>query len=1081
MDNVLLEEITKWVGIRGYQLTEIDQEALPTKRTDSGTRGKKRGRAGEQRLRSSSIASFTRPPSPVTPPGPPQLTTLQDDNNRTPTPICTYSTALMDIEKTKVQTLQSGMEELHKRKEDAHQTTAASLHAPANQMAISPKSAPATVAAESVISTHPPPTRAPTPPASSSDPMLTTIMAALARIQGSVDALDQRVRAVEKPTPRPKPTPAAATAVSMPAKPTANKQPNPVIDLKTKVTTPASPNLLRSSRQPPLLGWTIWRPSTTLQFLNLTVKAMTTTSPNPPHSGSRLPRLHRPKLLEWVEVRMQPNHHRGIINLDYATVAMSEQVRGRAAQVTQAQNRTPQGGPQRRPTDRAAPDETIITIVRNGGSDNTQEEAAIRALSLAYLILAACTKFKQLTKHAIVLVGGWWVFKPDKKGNKKRNSNFNFTAAGNITHEQVIQFQHMFLEHLKVGAIVTAGNWVWAQLRHVCTTDHQQNIAGLDVLIKEMRQNSILANAPIPQMPHYACAPHNLGEYATVVFAYMDHTGKIAKEAGEKGIWMFGERCQFVRLGDLPVFTQCGKCHKLSHVTNMCPLPRNAARCYRCRRSHESGSHNFLCKANTHKVGGKCDCTYPCLLCKQTGHMCRDCKCSKRGTFPAPPLTSAKTPSPPKTATPPKTTTPETPTASTEPPPPPSKGKGKGKASAESLIPTQREAPTMDDIPIRVKPTRSQLNKERAKKRATYQRGHASGLIDPAPMMTTAAPSSNRFELLLDDPEPQVPTPQPEGRETELPPLTQPKSNALTQQDFQIRERAVFIDIALLPSEAMIQLSITCKFTDHNIAANAMRVADKAWGGNGDLERILGYQVRYTYVHNWPLTTEDTLTQIRSEANEGFHTEDEVAARYQHFTVASVTPLDYYFACTECMGADNVFFTLFPTISTPLELDAHMARLDNQVAKALLRHLDLSLGGSGMGATLQNKWTPAELEQTPALNSTLNNWRLAVEAQDEEQKCQIQVMHWARLMHSESIRLVNSGIRKSPALPFPICETVIIPDYIRRGILTTEEECKDLAYQHTPYEHITWSGDILPIPRPRVSFLQRAQRTAARS
>jgi hypothetical protein len=307
----------------------------------------------------------------------------------------------------------------------------------------------------------------------------------------------------------------------------------------------------------------------------------------------------------------------------------------------------------------------------------------------------------------------------------------------------------------------------------------------------------------------------------------------------------------------------------------MCPLPRNAAQCYRCGGSHESGSHDFLCKANTHKVGGKCDCVYPCLLCKQTGHTCRDCKCSKRGAFPAPPLASAKNPSPKLTTS--RATPPEAPAASTEPPPPPPKGKGKGKAPAESLAPTQQEAPTMDDIPIRVQPTQSQLNRERAKKRATYQRGRASGLIDPAPMMTTPGPSSsNRFELLPDDPEPQASTPQP--KEAELPPLTQPKSNTLTQQDFQIREQAMFIDIASLPSEAMIQLSITCKFTDQNFATNAMWAADKAWGGNGDLERILGYQARYTYVHNWPLTTEDTLTQIRSEANEGFHMEDEIAA-----------------------------------------------------------------------------------------------------------------------------------------------------------------------------------------------------------
>jgi hypothetical protein len=160
MDNVLLEEITKWVEMRGYQLTEIDREVPPTKCADTGAgEGKKRRRAGEQRSRSSSIASFTAPPSPTTPVTPPLrlsvVKTLREDNNLTPTPICTRNTELMDIEKSSVQKLQSGMEELHKRKEEANQTTAASLHAPANQMAVSPKSVPATVAAESIISTRP--------------------------------------------------------------------------------------------------------------------------------------------------------------------------------------------------------------------------------------------------------------------------------------------------------------------------------------------------------------------------------------------------------------------------------------------------------------------------------------------------------------------------------------------------------------------------------------------------------------------------------------------------------------------------------------------------------------------------------------------------------------------------------------------------------------------------------------------------------------------------------------------------------------------------------------------------------------
>jgi hypothetical protein len=256
MDNVLLEEITKWVELRGYQLTEIDREAPPTKRADVGTggEGKKWRQAGKQQSRSSSVASFTAPPSPaapVTPPTrPPIVKALQEDNNRTPTPIHTHNTALMDIEKSSVQTLQSSMEELHKRKEEANQTMAASLHAPANQMAVSPISAPAMVAAESVISTRPPPART-TPPV---DPMLAAIMAALDRIQSSVDSLDKRVKAVEKPAPRNKPTPASASAVSMPAKPAPPRQTNPVIDLKAKSPLPAFPNLRPSSRPPPSSG-----------------------------------------------------------------------------------------------------------------------------------------------------------------------------------------------------------------------------------------------------------------------------------------------------------------------------------------------------------------------------------------------------------------------------------------------------------------------------------------------------------------------------------------------------------------------------------------------------------------------------------------------------------------------------------------------------------------------------------------------------------------------------------------------------------------------------------------------------------
>jgi hypothetical protein len=33
---------------------------------------------------------------------------------------------------------------------------------------------------------------------------------------------------------------------------------------------------------------------------------------------------------------------------------------------------------------------------------------------------------------SISVVGGWWVVKANKKGNRRRNGNFNFTVVGHV-------------------------------------------------------------------------------------------------------------------------------------------------------------------------------------------------------------------------------------------------------------------------------------------------------------------------------------------------------------------------------------------------------------------------------------------------------------------------------------------------------------------------------------------------------------------------------------------------------------------------------------------------------------------------
>jgi hypothetical protein len=144
-----------------------------------------------------------------------------------------------------------------------------------------------------------------------------------------------------------------------------------------------------------------------------------------------------------------------------------------------------------------------------------------------------------------------------------------------------------------------------------------------------MRRNPIMADLSFPQLPHYTCNPNNLCDVATVAFAYLDASGKVVRAASIEGIWMFGIRVQFVHTGDSPTFVQCGKCHELGHLTTICTMTRNSSKCHICRGAHESGSHDEKCKATTHQIGGKCDCLFPCLLCKQTGHHCRSKLCPK--------------------------------------------------------------------------------------------------------------------------------------------------------------------------------------------------------------------------------------------------------------------------------------------------------------------------------------------------------------------------------------------------------------------------------------------------------------------
>ena len=252
MDNVLLSEITDWVGKKGLHLTEKDGNAPPPKRpaTEAGT---KRGRDGEARSRShsSSISSFG-PASPHTPPGRPLSELTDEALQTTPTAARIRREAPhINVDCNLVQDLQTHADTLHHQKDSAGQTVSSSIHNPANRMDDTPIALD-TGAAESVMSPHPP-----SPAAPPTDPIMTQILGFMKTISDGMSALSDRVSTLERPSAK-LPPPSKAPPLTMPPPPI------PHIDLKgkgkaqahqppaPKVLAPATPPLAKMEPMKPM-------------------------------------------------------------------------------------------------------------------------------------------------------------------------------------------------------------------------------------------------------------------------------------------------------------------------------------------------------------------------------------------------------------------------------------------------------------------------------------------------------------------------------------------------------------------------------------------------------------------------------------------------------------------------------------------------------------------------------------------------------------------------------------------------------------------------------------------------------------
>ena len=274
---------------------------------------------------------------------------------------------------------------------------------------------------------------------------------------------------------------------------------------------------------------------------------------------------------------------------------------------------------------------TEVTVIRNGGITNREEELAFRRRNPSSIVEAAQRALNARSKFPPTILKGRWSSKVEKNGN------FIYTIAGDISPSTLPILSPFLCEPFPGDAVlVPASGWTWAQLRRVPIGDRDTGmIYDNDALYNALVANPCFKDVPLPVSPGWLGNPMNFtNDVASVSFAYVEKDKMITKRALREGVCMFGHQVQFIHCGDAPSVKQCSRCHSLAHFAGQCKLPEGTVRCARCGDNHEMKDHDHSC-SRPHRIPLGCDCPVVCLLCKQPGHHARSRNCALRQDYVA--------------------------------------------------------------------------------------------------------------------------------------------------------------------------------------------------------------------------------------------------------------------------------------------------------------------------------------------------------------------------------------------------------------------------------------------------------------
>ena len=270
---------------------------------------------------------------------------------------------------------------------------------------------------------------------------------------------------------------------------------------------------------------------------------------------------------------------------------------------------------------------TEVTVIRFGGLENRDEESSLLRQHPSSFVEAAQRALNRLSKHAPpTILKGRWSSTSDKTGN------FVYTLSSTYPPDIIDSIKAPLCSPFKgPSTLVPANGWTWAQLRQVPNKDEEMSVTyNADDLMRALISNPCFQSVFIPVPPSWIGNPENFSSpTASVSFAYVEQDKAITQRATLEGVCMFGRQVQFVHCGDKAIIVQCSRCHSMEHFARKCPVPEGEVRCPKCNGNHTLKDHDYECPGN-HRVPGKCDCVFKCILCKQAGHHARSKTCLRR-------------------------------------------------------------------------------------------------------------------------------------------------------------------------------------------------------------------------------------------------------------------------------------------------------------------------------------------------------------------------------------------------------------------------------------------------------------------